>query len=956
MPPMHEARFRQTSPTAGPAETDGRALLRVPSATYRLQLGPYLTFAAATELIGYLDTLGVSDVYASPILQARRGSAHGYDVTDPTRVSAALGGEEAFRAFASTLRSRGMGLLLDIVPNHMAASPENPWWADLLQHGQSSPFAAFFDLAWNPAYSPLGGHLLLAVLGRPYGQVLEGQELALSFGEDGFLLHYYERAFPLDPLSWRTLIAPAVNRLRTQLGETDEVVRALVAVDDVLAGMPSRAATDPRSAGDRRRRTDTARRELWRLARESEPVAAAIRETLRALRGRRGDAVSFDALDRLLRQQVFRLAFWKTAREKLNYRRFFNINELAGLRTEDPRVFEESHRLLGHLVREGFVTGLRVDHVDGLYDPQAYLERLTELAPTPVYVVVEKILTGEEELAEEWRAEGTTGYDFARVVNGVFVDPEGLEVLAATYAAAVPGAPPFGDLAYHARRHIAQELFSGEMRALEVHLARLAEQDRHACDLPVRELVRALGEVTACLPVYRTYVRGFTVRGEDRRVLSAALTEARRRAPTLAARALGFLRRLLLLDLPATLTPAQREDWLTFVMAWQQVTGPIAAKGIEDTALYRQHRLVALNDVGADPAHAAVAPQGFHAFCRRRRERWPAALNTTSTHDSKRSEDVRARLDVLSELAGEWGDRLDAWRRLAAPLKSAVGGRTVPEANTEVLLYQTFLGAWPLEEDASEVFVERITSFAVKAAREAREHTNWLNPDEPYEHALQAFVRGLLGAAGEAFRADFQPFAARVAAAGAVNALAQTLIKLTAPGVPDIYQGCELWDFSLVDPDNRRPVDFARRRTMLEDVATRVTPESVAELVPAWRDGRIKLLLTQRGLGVRRRQRELFLHGEYLPLEAYGAHRRRILAFARRAGNAWAVTVAPRLVARLAPQGSWPLGDVWEDTRLVLPDGAPRSWTNVLTGERLGAPVRLADALHVLPVALLTSA
>jgi (1->4)-alpha-D-glucan 1-alpha-D-glucosylmutase len=929
-----------------------RAPVRVPAATYRLQLGSDLTLAAARDLVPYLDSLGISDAYLSPVLQARRGSTHGYDVTDPSHVSDELGGDEALYGLASALRDRAMGLLLDIVPNHMAASDENPWWADVLQHGMSSPFAAFFDVEWNPPHSPVSDHVLLAVLGRPYGQVVEGQELSVSFSDQGFQLHYYERTFPLDPRSWGDLIALTLARLGEDPGAEHESVRELAAVEELVEGMPEHAAADPHLAGERRRRADTARRELWRLSQEHPSIAAALRQTLRALRGRRGDPASVDPLDRLLRRQPYRLAFWKTAREKLNFRRFFNINDLVGLRTEDPRVFEASHILVRRMLREGLITGLRVDHVDGLFDPAAYLERLGELAPASPYVVVEKVLMGEEELPREWPADGTTGYDFARAVNGLFVDPTGLPVLDDAYASAAPDVPPFDDLAYQLRRQIAQDLFPGEMRALEHHLARLAEQDRHACDLPIRELLRALVEVTACLPVYRTYVRGFTVRPEDRRVLDAALSEARRRTPTLSARAVGFLRRLLLLDLPAALTPTQRDDWLAFVMAWQQATGPITAKGVEDTALYRYHRLISLNEVGSDPARGAVSVEEFHAFCAHRQEHWPASMSSTSTHDSKRSEDVRARVNVLSELAWEWAAHVAEWRRLAAPLKVESGGRLLPDPNTEVLLYQTLLGAWPLDGAERGGFADRITSFAVKAAREARRHTSWLEPDETYEHALGAFVGALLGDGGEAFRAAFVPFAGRIASAGAVNACAQTLIKLTAPGIPDIYQGCELWSLSLVDPDNRRPTDFARRQGLLAEVNERRTPEAVAELATDWRDGRVKLLLTSRALAERRRRPELYLRGDYLPLELVGTRRDHLVAFARRADDAWAVTLAPRLTARLGVDGAWPLGAVWEDTQVALPSGAPRRWTNVLTGERLVAPLTLAAAFHVLPAAL----
>ncbi len=926
---------------------------RIPSATYRLQLTPELGFAAAAELADYLEALGVTCLYTSPVLTARPGSTHGYDVADPTRLRPELGGDGAFERLRAALSRHDLGLLLDIVPNHMAADPANPWWSDVLRHGQASEYAAFFDLDWNPSSSPMHGRVLLPVLGRPYHQTLAAGELVPVLTDDGLALRYWERAFPLDPATWPEILRPVADRLDGE-GDGEHELEAIVSE---LEALPPR---HPRSRGVRRRWDRVGWPRLSALLHGSEAVAAALEAELRNLAGRRGEVSSFDRLHRLLARQAYRLAYWRSAREKLNYRRFFNISDLVGLRTERPEVFTAVHARVLELVADGVVTGLRVDHVDGLRDPLAYLQRLRREAVSAhgdLYLVVEKILATDEELPPEWPVHGTTGYDLLGAVNSLLVDHAGLGELRRIAEGVTGRLGTFADTAHQARRRIVRDLFPGELRALEYRLAELAERDRWACDVPRRELNRALEEVTACLPIYRTYTRSGPVGARDRRVVEAAVAQARRRAPTLSARALGFLRRLLTLDLPQELEQEERSAWCDFVLRWQQVTGPVAAKGVEDTAFFREARLISLAEVGADPGAGALSPADFHRFVTTRLARWPHAMSTTATHDTKRGEDVRARLAVLSEIADSFADCVARWREWNLPHRVQLERGPAPSPADELILYQTMIGVWPPGQIDLANLSDRLVAFMRKAGREAKERTSWLQPDEAYEGAVERFVRTVLAAAGSPFLTDLAAFAERVARYGALNSLTQVTLKLTVPGVPDLYQGTELWDLSLVDPDNRRPVDFTLRRRLLSDLARRRDADQAglaAGLLESWRDGRVKLWLTHRLLQLRRRLPRLFADGDYRPLEVDGTAAEHVVAFTRRLDERWILVAVPRLLGRLTDVGEPPLGaGVWSDTTLRLPGNAPQSWRNVLTGRECASP-ELARLLEDFPVGVLT--
>lgn len=942
---------------------------RVPLSTYRVQLRPELPFAAVRELVPYLDTLGVTDLYCSPIAAARSGSSHGYDVVDPQTVNPELGGRDGLEALAAALAGRGMGLLLDVVPNHLAADPANPWWRDVLQRGAGSRYARWFDIEWSPIATK-GGlevRVLLPILGDLYGRVLTRGELRPIIDEAGPAVAYFERRLPLALRSWAGLLAPA---LASPPAEDDAGLAAL----RELAAEAARSAGD--DGGERPAELDRRLGELW--ARHAG-VQARLDAVLAGLAGTPGEPRSFDALDALLAEQFYRPAHWRLAAEEANYRRFFDLADLVSLRVEEPRVFEERHRLERELVAAGLVHGLRIDHVDGLYDPTRYLERLAEQVVPPgeagrLYVVVEKILAPEEELPDEWPVAGTTGYDFLNRVSLLLVRPSGLAALERVDRDSTGRRASFAELRRAAKKQVLAQLFGGEVRRLAAWLGRLAAEHREARDLLPSERQAALVEVTADLPVYATYVRTTSLSARDRRWLEEALGAAAARTKDDGGRvALGFLRQVLLLEPPDYLAgEATLDEWRRFVMRWQALTGPVAAKGVEDTALYRHQRLVSLNEVGGEPppcddARGCGAPVGdlaaFHAWVAARAARWPFTLNASSTHDTKRSEDVRARLHVLSELPEEWGERLRRWSGWNRTHRRRVGKREAPSPGEEALLYQTLAGAWPLDQAEVPAFGERLAEFLVKAAREAKERTSWLAPDEHYEAALAGFAAALLDDRQSPFWDDFHAFQDRIAFYGAINGLTQLLLKLAAPGVPDVYQGSELWDLSLVDPDNRREVDWELRRRHLEELAVEAEADRrclLARLLSGWRDGKAKLYLTWQGLRLRREQPELFRDGEYLPLDVGGGKAEHVIAFARRRGDAWCVAIAPRWPVALVEPEQWPLGEgIWADTTVTLPPGAPARWQSALTGEAVvtsGGQLAVAEALGSFPVALLPAA
>jgi (1->4)-alpha-D-glucan 1-alpha-D-glucosylmutase len=956
-------------------------LLAVPVSTYRIQFNLKFRFVDAKNLVPYLHGLGITHLYVSPRFKAGKGSSHGYDVADPFRINSELGTEEEFEDLVRKLKSYGMGLLLDIVPNHMVASSENPWWMDVLENGPSSEYARYFDIDWHPATGKglflQENKVLIPVLGDLYGKVLENQELNLKLDENGFFIRYYEHQFPLNPGTYGVILEHCQADLRSGDGvdssSSEEVSRVLDAVRRLRA--PKGNSQD--RIKSRREAHKWIKHRLWELYHHSAGVKRCLDETLRFFNGIQGEGSTFEPLDHLLSAQAYRLAYWKMAAEEINYRRFFDINELVGLRVEDPRVFEDRHRMIVDLARKEETSGLRVDHVDGLRDPARYLERLKVAAaarekshnPVKRYLVVEKILGRDEPLPEDWPVAGTTGYDFVNAVNGLFVDPDGFARLDKDFRRFASCGQSYTEVCYTRNKQVIRQLFAGELAAFTHLLGKLAAHDRHARDIPLPELVLAFVEVTACLPVYRTYIKGFSISNRDRSYLDWTFETARRRtSPEEVSDATwDFLRRVLFLE-PYPYAACQRKTWLEFVMRWQQFTSPVMAKGLEDTASYVYNSLISMNEVGGDflrekPPYDVAA---FHGFNEGRLKHWPHTMNSTSTHDTKRSEDVRARVNVLSEMDTVWLPRLHRWSKWNRPHTTDRNGQRIPDNNEECLLYQTMLGAWPLEAAEESKFLDRLIGFMEKALREAKVHTSWIDPDFEYEKAVEQFIRTSIGPDnGSRFMEDFLDLRKAVAYYGHINALSQTLLKITSPGLPDFYQGTELWDFSLVDPDNRRPVDFEKRARMMEDLKSREadSPEDLLkDLVSNWQDGRIKLFLIRKALNYRLAHKELFGSGEYIPLEGVGQRPDRLVAFARRRKKDWVIVAVPRLVAgllrkpkSLLPEENWPY------LKIVLPRDCPVHWRNVFTqatvsgkeagDKRIVLPV--SGMLHGFPCALL---
>ena len=926
--------------------------MRVPVATYRIQFGPGFGFDEALPVLDHLARLGVTDIYASPVFKAKHGSSHGYDVVDYGRISPELGGRPALERLASAARGLGLGWVQDFVPNHMAFHPENGLLADVLEAGPDSANATFFDIDWQHPDESLRGKVLAPFLGAFYGRALEEGAIRIVYEKGELGADAFGLRFPMRIETYLEVFAapPGIPPARTGRSPDPDPLETARSLAD-----PYSEAARGLSAEARRRRI---KEELWRLYSGRPAIRDLVDRRLVELNGTPGDPASFDALEDILGRQHYRLSFWKVAGEEINYRRFFGLNDLIGLRLEQPGVFERTHALALDLLRSGLFSGLRVDHVDGLYNPKAYLDRLRSEAGDS-YIVVEKILQPGELLPGDWPVEGTTGYDWLNASNGVFCRTENGPRLERVYASLTGRATAAPDLEVRTKRQVMGQNLAGDIANLAFRLKRVSGFHRRTRDFTAFGLRRALVEIVAQFPVYRTYPLPGRVAEADEGRLRDAVWKAKAALPALL-NEFDFILDILLLRLPAGLADEARDQCLEFVLRFQQFLAPVAAKGFEDTFFYVYNRLLSLNEVGGEPSRFGRSLEEFHAFNAERAERWPRSLSATSTHDVKRGEDVRARLNVLSEIPAEWEKSVRAWRRLNRRFKRPAGGREAPDANDEYFLYQTLAGSYPFGEDERAAFTGRLKACMIKAVREAKVHTAWLKPDGEYEAAVDAFVEGILDAReSAAFLASFHAFERKLAFYGILNSLSQTLLKVVSPGIPDIYQGTELWDLNMVDPDNRRPVDFARRASLLSGLEARSAGEGRGLIRDLWRrreDGGLKLYLLARVLGGRKRRARLFDEGRYLPLLVEGPQADRVIAFARNAGGEWALCLAGRFFASLVEPGRLPLGPtVWTKTRVVLPADAPSSYEDVLTGRshRARRTLPLSAAFAELPVALL---
>ena len=939
--------------------------VRIPTATYRLQFNKNFTFRQAREIVAYLHHLGISDAYASPYFQAGAESLHGYDITDHNKLNAAIGSREDYDAWVAELHAHGMGQIVDFVPNHMGINdPQNTWWQDVLENGPSSLYAPYFDIDWRPLKTDLHDKVLLPILGDQYGRVLERGELQVRFDGGSFSLTYFDHVFPIAPGTYRYILELALENLAEFRDE--DFYAEFQSIRTALEYLPRRTETNPGRIKERAREKEIIKKRLERRCAEAPQVQRAIEKAVETINGHVGDPRSFDRLDELLNAQSYRLAFWRVAAEEINYRRFFDVNDLAAIRVELPEVFDAAHKLLFELVASDAVSGLRIDHPDGLYRPLEYFEKLQSRCakalrvPLPkdgraIYLIVEKILTGDEQLPQNWPVHGTTGYDFANQVAGVLVDHNAEGAITKIFKRFISHSLHFGHLVYAKKRLVMRISLANEVNVLGNMVDRLSEQNRWFRDYTLEALARAVRETIACFPVYRTYLEpGKPVSEEDRAVIERAVAAAKRRNPAIEESVFNFLLDLLLFRFPENLDEEQRAAHAQFVLKFQQFTGPITAKGLEDTVFYIYNRLAALNEVGGEPQLFGLSVETFHQRNLRRERDWPASLLATSTHDSKRSEDVRARMLAISEIPQLWGRSLQKWRTTNRRFKKQIDEAEAPDAGEEYLLYQTLLGTWPVDLDGAPVssvgqeFVTRIQRYMAKALKEAKLNTSWIQPNENWDDAMREFVARILEPGPRnKFLPIFLPVAAEIARLGAINSLAQTAIKLTTPGVPDIYQGTEIWDDSLVDPDNRRPIDYARRREML----AQIEKVSANELMQCWPNGRIKMRLTQRLLHLRRENPELFREGNYESLNFGGELAECAIGFARRHGDGAIIVIVPRLSSQV---GFPPVGDRWQDTHVLL--------SSQLTGLRdvfcdrelrvKNSQLRLTEAMSQLPFAV----
>ncbi|MDB5391775.1 MAG: maltooligosyltrehalose synthase [Planctomycetaceae bacterium] len=1023
---------------------------RWPQATYRVQFNSDFTFRQAADLVPYWARLGISDCYASPYLKAVSGSRHCYDIVDHATLNPELGTPDDFSEWIAALRTHRMGHILDFVPNHMGvASNDNAWWQDVLENGPSSRFAPFFDIYWQPLKADLKNKVLLPVLGGQFGKVLEDQQLQLVIEQGAFFVIYYSRRFPITPRSFALILRHRADVLATRLNADDPAYLEFQSILTSIAHLPSQNEKNQERLEERQREKEVIKRRLNRLCEECSTIQTFIQENITEYNGQRGDPRSFDLLDELLQQQAYHLSFWRVAADEINYRRFFDVNELAAICMERSEVFQAAHGLVFQLLREGKLDGLRIDHADGLYDPTAYLWQLQEsrflqlcqiefdrqlatntsgeqsvdaagparLSPPsgesrslpeeipqvarpvnwadvesqfrerfhslrvsdprsavlrPLFVVVEKIMERNERLPEDWPVQGSTGYEFLNDANGIFVDTANAKLLDSIYARFIGQALEFNELVYEAKRLIVKVSMSSEIHVLGHQLDSISERNRWTRDFTLHGLIQALREVVAAFPIYRTYSVNGHVLERDQEYVEQAIFLAKQRNRATSSEVFDFIRDVLLHRNTSRLTEQERIQRQEFVGRFQQFTGPMMAKSVEDTSFYRFHRLVSLNEVGGDPRYVGLSVQQFHEHNAERRSQRPFGMLATSTHDNKRAEDVRARINVISEIPQEWKQRVSRWSLWNKRRKVLIDHQLVPSRNDEYLLYQTLIGTWPVVSPRGAelaVYCTRIQNYMTKAAREAKQNSSWIEPNEAYEHALHTFVEFILSEDPKnSFRKDFEPFAQQIAQCGLWNSLGQLVVKLGSPGVPDFYQGTELWDFSLVDPDNRGQVDYARRRDVMEQLQSAISSDGVGpvlaqDLVENAVDGRIKLFVMSQTLQLRREcPDDLFTTGEYLPLATRGRNAHHVCAFARHSGKSASLVIVPRLIAGLTPRlGAAPVGiDIWADTALILPpELQDATWRNLFTNEQLQASdageILLADTCRVFPVAVLRS-
>ncbi|MFZ2957138.1 MAG: malto-oligosyltrehalose synthase [Candidatus Ozemobacteraceae bacterium] len=927
--------------------------MTTPSSTYRIQLQPAFAFPALQEILPYLSELGISHIYASPIFQARKGSKHGYDVVDSNRINTELGGQEEFLRTLEMAKGHHLGWIQDIVPNHMAFHGQNAMLMDIFELGENSAYHDVFDVDWEHIFENLRHRLLAPFLGKFFGRCLEDGELKLVYEEGTFFLNYYELKFSLRISSYPKILEYRLKILETRLEPED--LRFTQFLGGVLF---LKSLSEAGYSEHLRAHVDQAKAAIRKLYDESVEISEFITETLSLINGKVGDPRSFDFLDSILFEQVYRISYWKSARSEINYRRFFNINDLISVRVEEPKVLAETHQLIFQLLREEKIDGIRVDHIDGLYDPLPYLEILNGIGPRAL-IIVEKILERHETLPVVWPVAGTSGYDFLNAVNGIFVQASNAKKFDKLYEKFVPRIVAPEELLLEKQKNIISHHLKGNINNLAQYMKNLASGDRFGRDITMDNLKKALIEYLTFFPVYRSYINGPQVSPRDESMILQTIDRCLRKLPDMCYE-FEFIRNFFLTKDSIFQTEEKKREWLRLVMTLQQYTGPLMAKGVEDTFFYVYNRLISLNEVGGNPIEFGWEKEEFHAFFRVNRKDFPQSMNTTSTHDTKRGEDNRARINVLSEIPQEWKEQVQNWVRINKNAKTTLKKGTAPDGNDEYFLYQTLLGAFPFSGFSNE-FLERVRKYWIKALREAKVNTNWIHPSESYESACMKFLSEIFKETSDnSFLKSFIPFQKKIAHFGMLNSLSQVLLKMTTPGFPDFYQGSELWELSLVDPDNRGLVDFATRRTILKDIRDRLERRDsrlIPELLETMEDGRVKLFLIAQVLKTRKEFYSLFRSGTYNPMPISGEKAESVVAFSRESDNFQAITIAPRFFTQLCSEETHPLGEsAWKNTLFRNPNPEKR-WKNRITGETFPPSTFLAikDVLKTFPVAFLVA-
>lgn len=929
--------------------------MRVPTATYRIQFHSGFKFESAKKIISYLSELGISDLYASPIFKARVGSTHGYDVVDPTQLNPELGTLGNFEALVKEIQHYQMGWIQDIVPNHMAYDSENHWLMDVLENGSESDAFDYFDIEWDQAYDDIKGRVLAPMLGNFYGKCLENGEIQLSYNESGLSVNYFSLKLPVRIESYARFITQNLGHLGRFLGRRHPDFIKLLGILYLMKSAPGET-----KGRERYDQIAFVKGLLWELYTQNSEVKEFIDSNVDFFNGEKGNPESFNLLDSLLKEQFYRLSFWKVGAEEINYRRFFTVNELISVKVQEIKVFHKTHTLISQLVEEGIITGLRIDHIDGLYDPTEYLRRLRDKTGD-IYITVEKILELKENLPKIWQIQGTSGYDFLNYINGIFCCCDSEKQFNEIYTKFTRVTSQYENLAIEKKQLILEKNLAGDVDNLAQILKKIAGQSRLGIDFTMNGLKSTLSEVLILFPVYRTYVNGDGLSEEDSFYIKEVIETARGRIPLLL-NELDFIEKLLLLEWDQSLTEEEKALRLHFVMRLQQLSGPLMAKGIEDTLFYVYNRLISLNEVGGNPDKFGITVAEFHEFNQRESVAWTYKMNATATHDTKRGEDVRARLNVLSEIPEEWEKQLKSWREINHSHKIHIRRKEVPSANDEYFFYQSLIGTYPFDESDKTNFIERLKDYMLKSVREAKVQTAWLRPDTAYEEGFLAFVEQVLAPSkSNQFLKEFVPFQKRIANYGIFNSLSQTLLKYAAPGVPDTYQGTELWDLSMVDPDNRRSVDYKQQIVILKNIKKKAKTDNlklIDELLSHKEDGRIKLFITYKLLQTRQENLEVFQKGSYLPLEVVGKFKDNIIAFARFYNDKMAIAVAPRFLTTLIEPGYYPCGEqVWEDTQLQLPQQLQSNWQDIFSKQVISnaksGSIAIAQILRHLPVALL---